>query len=263
MPGLNIKTEKEIEIMKESGQILNRVMETLLHTLGIGVSMLELNALAEKEIEKYGAKPSFKMVSGYKWAICTCVNNIVVHGIPDNYIAKGNDVIGIDLGVYYRGFHTDSSWTVRIKDDKSEKNNAVDKFLTVGRLALDKAIEQVLPGNYIYDVSEAIQTTVEDAGFSVVRSLIGHGIGKHLHEDPEIPGFVSNSREKTLIITPGLTMAIEVIYNLGSPEVIYKGDGWTISTKDGKISGLFETTVALSDRGVILLTKKYGPSGDN
>ena len=138
-----------------------------------------------------------------------------------------------------------------------------DKFLTVGRLALDKAIEQVLPGNYIYDVSEAIQTTVEDAGFSVVRSLIGHGIGKHLHEDPEIPGFVSNSREKTLIITPGLTMAIEVIYNLGSPEVIYKGDGWTISTKDGKISGLFETTVAVTNHGVILLTKKYGPSGYN
>ncbi|OGG04067.1 type I methionyl aminopeptidase [Candidatus Gottesmanbacteria bacterium RBG_16_37_8] len=264
MPAINLKTDKEIEIMKEGGLILNQVMERLLKTVDVGISMLELDNIAEKEIIKKGAKPSFKMVPGYKWTICACINDVVVHGIPDNYQAKKGDVVGLDSGVYYRGFHTDCSWSVRVGKKSTDKNDEIDRFLAVGRQALDKAINQAHPGNYIFDISRAIQTTVEKEGYSVVRSLIGHGIGKNLHEEPEIPGFVQSIRENTPIIKPGLTIAIEVIYNLGSPDVILnKGNGWTIQTKDGKISGLFETTVAVNAHGVILLTKKYGPSGDN
>ena len=259
-----LKSDEEIKIMAEGGNILNEVMEKLLKTVDIGMEMIELDRLAESEIIKRGAKPSFKTVPGYRWTICACVNDIVVHGVPGTYKAKKNDIIGIDLGIYFKGFHTDCSWTIRVGGYNKKNNHPVDEFLQCGQIALDRALKTVQPDNYIFDISRAIQNTVEQAGYSVVKNLIGHGIGKKLHEEPEIPGFVSKPRKKTTKIVPGLTVAVEVIYNLGSGEVDYiKEDGWTIKTRDGKISGLFETTVAVTNHGVILLTKKYGPSGDN
>lgn len=261
---IHLKTEKEISMMKESGSILSEVMFLLLDSMKVGISMGELDRLAEKEIIKRGAVPSFQMVPGYRWSICSCVNDIVVHGIPGPYKIREDDLVGIDMGVFYRGYHSDSSWSVRVGQGKTEKAKEIDKFLRVGRLALVNAIKQVKSGNYIYDISKAIETTVNNANYSVVRSLIGHGIGKKLHEEPEVPGVVTKPREKTFKIVPGLTIAVEVIYNLGSNEVDFKSkDGWTIRTKDGKISGLFETTVAATNHGVILLSKNYGPSGDN
>ena len=257
---IHYKSEKEIESMKAGGNILSEVMDYVLDSLEVGRSMEELDKMAEKEILKRGGKPSFKMVPGYRWTICSCVNDIVVHGIPGSYKIREDDVVGIDMGVFYDGFHTDSSWSVRVGKSKSEKGESIDKFLKTGESALKKAIKQVKNGNYIYDISNAIQTEVEKEGYSVVRSLIGHGVGKKLHEDPEIPGVVTKPREKTLKIENGLTIAVEVIYNMGSPDVDFESkDGWTIRTKDGKISGLFETTVASSDHGVILLSKNYGP----
>ena len=255
---INLKSKKEIEIMAEGGRILNEVMRILLKNIDVGISMIELDKLAESEIRKRNAAPSFQMVPGYKWSICACVNEIVVHGIPDIYQARPGDVVGIDLGVYYKGFHTDCSWTVHLIKD-NDGNEKIAAFLDTGKIALDKAIEAAIVGNYIYDISRAIQTTVEKANYFVVKSLIGHGIGRNLHEPPEIPGFIKGKRENTAKIEAGLTMAIEVIYNLGTPEVDFKReDGWTIQTRDGKISGLFEATVAATDHGVILLTEKNG-----
>ena len=261
---IDLKTDMEIKVMAEGGKILNEVMSKIFDSLDEGVSTIELDRLAENEIKKRGAFPSFKMVKGYKWSICACVNDVVVHGIPDFYKVKKDDLVGLDMGVYYKGFHTDSSWSVRVGNNKGKEGQKIDNFLSVGRQALDRAIEKARVGNYIFDISEAIEKTITSAGFSVVKSLIGHGVGKNLHEAPEVPGIVTKPREKTILIENGLTIAIEVIYNFGAPEVVYKrDDGWTIQTKDGKISGLFETTVAVTDHGVILLSKKYGPSGNN
>ena len=259
---IDYKTDEEIEIMRKGGIILSEVMDLLLRTAKVGVSMAELDRLAESEIEKRGAEPSFKKVPGYKWSICACINEIVVHGIPGNYKIRAGDAVGIDCGVYYEGFHTDVSWTIRVGHGSNDK--AIDRFLEVGEKALRNALRQVRTGNYIFDVSRAIQTEVEGANFSVVKSLIGHGVGRSLHEEPEIPGVARGKRRESIPIKQGMVLAIEVIYNMGGSDVIYKGnDGWTIKTKDDKISGLFEATVGVSNHGVLLLTKINGTSGDN
>src|SRR3990167_5023871 len=188
---IHLKSKEELKIMAEGGRILNQVMDKLLDALDEGIEMKQLDSLAESEIKKRGAQPSFKMVPGYHWSICACVNDIVVHGIPTSYKAKIDDLIGIDMGVFYKGFHTDSSWSVRVGGSSTELAKKIDNFLLVGRNALDKAIDTAFIGNHIHDISRVIETTVKNAGFSVVKSLIGHGVGKNLHEEPEIPGFIS------------------------------------------------------------------------
>lgn len=263
---IHLKTEEEIEIMKASGKILSDVMQILLANCRVGQSLKKLDKIAQSEIKKRQGEPSFKLVKGYKWSICSCINDVVVHGIPTGYQLKPGDVVGLDCGVYYRSFHTDSSWTIRIPHEG--KADEIDRFLMVGKKALLKAMKQVKPGNYIYDISKTIMDTVGKEGFSVVKTLVGHGIGRNLHENPEVPGFVTSEliRETTPKIEPGLVLAIEVIYNMGTGDIVYKGDdGWTIATKDGKISGLFETTVACVAHGALVLTpiqsgltKNYG-----
>jgi len=227
----------------------------LLSAAKAGETLERLDKLADKLILDSGGKPSFKMVKGYTWSICTCVNDIVVHGIPNDYILKDGDLLGIDCGIYLDGFHTDHAWTKIIGEGQNEDLSEKKKFLEVGKNALKNAMIQVQPGNYIYDISKAIQDTIEAGGYSVVRSLVGHGVGRSLHEAPEVPGFVAGKRESYPKIIPGMVLAIEIIYNLGSPDIAYKeDDGWTISTKDGKISGLFEVTVGVSSHGGIVLT---------
>lgn len=252
---IQLKSPKEIEIMREGGAILGEVMKIILGGVKSGVKLAELDKIAQSEIMKRGAEPSFKKVKGYRFCLCACVNDVVVHGIPTDYTLKKEDVVGIDCGVYYKGFHTDAAWTMRVKDSKFEKRNKIDRFLSVGKKALSDATAQVKVGNYIYDISKAIQDNIELSDFSVVRTLVGHGVGRQLHEEPEIPGFVKDERLKTPKIVEGMTLAIEVIYNMGSSDVVYKGnDGWTIATKDGKISALFEATVAVVSHGCIVLT---------
>lgn len=251
-----IKKPEEIEVMRKGGSILSRVLKILCNKVEPGVKLIELDRLAERLILSYGAKPSFKMVKRYRWSICACVNDVVVHGIPTERVLKKGDIIGIDCGVYYKGFHTDAAWTVRVNDSKSSKQqDEIDRFLSVGSKALCDAIAQVKIGNYIYDISKAIQDMVEEAGFSMVQTLVGHGIGKKLHEEPEIPGIVRKKRLETPRISNGMTFAIEVIYNMGGSNIIYQGDDrWTIVTEDGKISGLFEATVAVVSHGCFVLT---------
>ena len=248
--GVSIKTEKELKLMEEGGKILREVKEELKRSSKAGVNAMEIEKLATRLISEAGAKSSFKMVPDYYWSTCINVNAGLVHGIPKKSIVfKKGDLISIDVGVYYKGFHTDTSISFAI-----EPSPKVKKFLGVGKRALDNAIKKAVVGNRIYDISEAIEKTLLKDDLSPIRSLVGHGVGKELHEDPYIPCFTQGKREDTFKLVEGMAIAIEVMYALGSPSVGLADDGWTILMRDGKISGLFEETVAITANGSKVLT---------
>lgn len=247
---ITIKSKQEIEIMKKGGAILAQVMREVLEHVRPGVSELGLEKLANDLIIKKGAFPGFKKVQGYKYATCLAVNDVVVHGLPKNNLLKEGDIIGIDCGVYFEGFHTDMAETVKVQGEEKE----TDEFLQTGRKALNEAIKMAKPGNRIGHISQTIQDIIESHGYSIVRNLVGHGVGKKLHEEPEIPGFVYEKIEKTPLIKEGMTLAIEVIYNMGKKEVKTDTDGWTIRTRDGSLSGLFERSIVVTEKGPVILT---------
>lgn len=255
---VDIKTKDEIEVMRVGGKILAEILRELLENVKPEVSELEIDSLAENLIKKKGAEPAFKRVKGYQHTICVSTNDVVVHGIPTKRTFKEGDIIGIDCGVYYKGFNTDAAHTVRVQsaNRKSQnKKDEVDRFLDVGRRALEEAIKVARVGNRVGHISKLIQHIVEEeGGYSVVRSLVGHGVGRELHEDPEVPGFINQPVSKTPPLRLGMTIAIEIIYNQGKPDVIYSDDGWTIKTKDASLSGLFERTVAITEDGPVVLT---------
>lgn len=245
MTKISIKTPHDIAVMAEGGKKLSQIKLQLIQAVKPGVTTLELDYLAKDLIKQAGGKPSFAMVPGYKWATCININDVVVHGVPNDTKIRKGDKVGIDVGIYYLGFHTDTSITI----------GGPQKFLEVGRSALKKAIEQARPGKRIADISEAMQETVEKGGCSVVRALTGHGVGRQLHEEPAIPCFMVGDPNRSTKMVSGMVLAIEVMYNQGTSEVVYKNDdGWTIATADGKISGLFEETVAVTQTGPIVLT---------
>ncbi len=243
--------------MKKGGKILADVLFAVLTQAKPGVSELELNDLAEQLIRKHeGAIPGFQRVPGWEHAICISTNDVIVHGIPTNYKLKEGDIVGVDCGVYLEGFNTDMSESIIVGNVKHDENyKEKELFLETGKRALNEAIAQVRPGNRIGHISRTIQSIVENAGYSVVRNLIGHGVGKDLHEEPEIPGYITKSIDKTLLLKPGMTIAVEVIYNMGKKAMMYDKDGWTIRTKDRSLSGLFERTVAVTETGHEILTK--------
>lgn len=249
---ISIKSPKEIKIMIEGGRKLALIKEELKSKVKEGVSAFEVEELACRLIKKENGLPSFKMVPNYHWATCVNVNEGVVHGIPKKKIVfKKGDVVSVDVGFFYRGFHTDTSFSVALGG--SEK---IKKFLQTGILALKRSIAKAQPGARIYDLSFEIERTLKKEGYSPVRALVGHGIGRNLHEGPEIPGFVDKiRRQETPEILPGATLAIEVIYTMGSPDVKLSDDGWTILTSDGKISALFEDTVLVTEKGPLVLTE--------
>lgn len=252
---ISIKTKEEINTMRKGGKILADVLSSVVKNIKPGVSEKELDQLAEKLIIGKGAEPGFKKVKGYNNAICVSTNDVVVHGIPTDYRFKKGDIVGIDCGVFYQGFHTDMSRTVRVGSSKSKvKDDKIDKFLEVGEKALYTAINKARVGNRIGHISKAIQDIVEkDNGYSVVRTLVGHGVGRELHEDPEVPGFLAEDTGKTPLLEKGMTIAVEVIYNMGEPDVETTKDGWTIKTADGSISGVFEDTIAITDKNPLVL----------
>jgi len=224
-----------------------------------GMTEIEVDALADKLIKEKGGEPGFKKVEGYHHATCISTNEVVVHGIPSPRVLKEGDIIGIDCGVFYQGFHTDMSETLRVRSKNSElriKNDEIDKFLKVGKQALEAGISQAKAGNHVGDISKAIQDIVElRNGYSVVRSLVGHGVGKELHEDPEVPGYLQGKIEKTPELKEGMVIAIEVIYNMGGPDLAFaNNDGWTLKTKDNSLAGLFERTIAITKSGPLVLT---------
>ncbi|MGD8744163.1 MAG: type I methionyl aminopeptidase [Candidatus Woesebacteria bacterium] len=248
---MKIKSKEDIKVMTEGGKKLFRVKEKLKDEISVGASAYDIDRLADKLIKKEGAKASFKMVPKYSWATCVNVNEGVVHGIPKKSVVfEKGDVVSVDVGVYYKGFHTDTSFTVGLEAD-----GKIEGFLNAGKAALRAAIEAVRAGNRIYDISGSIQEILEENGYEPIRALVGHGIGKNLHEEPQIPCFVSGVREESPRIKAGSTFAIEVMYTAGSPEIELDDDGWTISVRDGKISALFEETVAVTKKGQKVLTE--------
>jgi methionyl aminopeptidase len=244
------KTPQEIIIMKQGGAILHDIKNQLLDHVTQGVNAKEIDDLATSLIASKGAEASFKKVPGYKWATCININDGLVHGIPKKDIVfRTGDVVSVDVGVYFKGFHTDTSATVLIGADKEKQ-----KFLEAGKLALKNAIEQAQSGNKIGAISHAMEQTLKDAGYAPIKALTGHGVGRELHEDPYIPCYVSRMKDLSYDIIPGLTLAIEVMYTMGGSDIALDTDGWTIRTKDGKISALFEETVAVENSGPIILT---------
>lgn len=253
---IHIKTPKEIEIMATGGKMLSETLRSVMDAAKVGVSESQLDALAEKLIREKGGEPGFMKVAGYKHTICMSTNDVVVHGVPSGYKLQPGDIIGVDCGVFYRGFHTDMSES-KIIEGEREKGERKEKevFLETGKKALQEAIKMAVVGNHVGDISRTIQTIVEGAGYSVVRGLVGHGVGKKLHEEPEVPGFLTGSIAKTPLLKPGMVIAVEIIYNMGRKDVVYGNkDGWTISTADGSLSGLFERTVAITKNGPRVLT---------
>ncbi len=249
---INIKTPKEIEVMKTGGKILSQVMWELIDFVKPGVSEIEIDKLAEKLIRQKDGESGFKKVKGYGYTVCLSTNDVVVHGIPTNYKLTTGDVIGIDCGVFYQGFHTDMSETVIVGKPKDKQK---EQFLNVGKLALIEAIRQAKVGNRVGHISKTIQDIVRKNGYSVVESLVGHGVGRNLHEEPEVPGFLIDPIEQTPLLTEGMVIAIEVIYNMGKPDLKLDKDGWTLKTKDGSLGGLFEKTVAITKNGPLILTR--------
>lgn len=256
---LSPRTLTQIDLMRESGKITACALKEVINAARPGISLLELEDIAKKEILRLGGQPSFMTVPGYSWATCLTINNEVVHGIPRPIELKKGDILSIDVGTVLNGWHTDAAWSVIVgagktdpstspQDDFSEKN----RFLRAGEEALWQGIAQARSGNKIGDIGAAMQKVLEGAGYSVVRSLVGHGIGRKLHEDPEIPGFGKSG--KGLPLKKGMTIAIEAIYNKGSHEVILEKDGWTISSKDGSLGGLFEMTVVIENEEAEVLT---------
>ncbi len=252
------KTRKKIEVMREAGKILGEVLEEVLGSVKPGITEIELDRMAESLILQKGGEPGFKRVDGYRHTICVSTNDVVVHGIPKEKVLRDGDIIGIDCGVYLNGFHTDmaESIIVGINSDKQK-----EKFLQTGKNAMYKAIGQAVVGHHVGDISKAMQNTIEGNGYSIVKSLVGHGVGKELHEDPEVPGYLEKDINNTPILTEGMTIAVEAIYNMGKPQVEYDGsDDWTISTSDGSLAGLFERTIVLTADGPELITYFPGES---
>ncbi|MEK7526288.1 MAG: type I methionyl aminopeptidase [Patescibacteria group bacterium] len=247
---VNIKTPEEVKIMAEGGKKLSIVKNQLIEAVKVGVSAAEIEKMATEGIIAQGGSPSFKMVPDYFWTTCINVNDGIVHGIPHkDLIFQENDVVSVDLGMFYKGFHTDTSFSVYLGKDPK-----IVEMLAVGKKALKNAIGEAAVGNLMADISYAIEKTLESGKLNPVESLVGHGVGRALHEYPPIPCFVTGARSEQIEIQQGFVLAIEVMYTQGNPELVTDSDGWTIRTKDGKISALFEETVAVTADGPLILT---------
>lgn len=257
---IDLKTPDEIKIMQTGGHMLATVLAEVMDAAVPGVTELELDKLAERRIRELGGEPGFMRVDGYRHSTCMSTNDVVVHGIPGSYTLQVGDIVGVDCGVFYKGFHTDMSESKRVGNREQGIGNRhkdeVDKFLAIGKKALDVAVKQAVIGNRVGHISQTIQRIVEkEAGYSIVRSLIGHGVGRELHEAPEVPGYLVGNINRTPELKEGMTIAVEVIYNMGTPEVVLDPDRWTIRTEDGKLAGLYERTIAITKDGPLMLTK--------
>ena len=237
--------------MLEGGQILSKIRQALADAVRPGTALIELEDLARALIAKAGAKPSFTMVPGYEYATCLSVNDGVVHGIPSGRKLMTGDLVSIDIGVYFKGYHTDTATTVI-----AGKGRSIDRlFVQTGQRALSKAINQARAGKRVGDISFAIQQEVETAGYSCVRSLSGHGIGRELHEEPAVPCLLFEEVEKTPLLQSRQALALEVIYTMGGHELTLQDDGWTLTTSDASVAGLFEKTVMITEGSPLIITK--------
>lgn len=243
---IQTKTPQEIELMSKSGQIASEALREVLRRIDVGVKTIDLEKIADDYILSKGATASFKTVDGYSFATCINVNDGIVHGIPSNYEIKKGDLVSVDLGALLNDYHSDISYTVEVGTKKETD------FLELGKRALNSAIEKCVVGNTVGDISYQMQRPVEEMGFSVSRELVGHGIGRNLHEDPYVPCY--GKPGKGPVLKEGMALAIEIIYQKGKPELFVEADDWTLSTADRSLSALFEKTVAVTKNGPKLLT---------
>jgi methionyl aminopeptidase len=245
---IHYKNREQVEIIKESALILGKAHGEVAKHVKVGVKTIELDRIAEEFIKDHGGVPSFKNYNGFPSSLCISLNENVVHGFPSDYELKDGDIISVDCGVFYKGYHSDSAYTYPVGNVKPE----IRKLLEVTKESLYKGIEKAVCGNRVGDLANAIQSHVEGYGYGVVRELVGHGIGKDLHESPEVPNYGKSGKGPKL--NDGLVIAIEPMVNLGSKNVVQEDDGWTIRTSDRQPSAHFEHTVAIFKEGTEVLT---------
>jgi len=243
-----IKSDKEIKGIKEASKILAETFEYVNDIIQEGMKTFDLDKKIEKFITKRNATPAFKGYRGFPASSCISINEVVIHGIPTERAIKEGDLVGIDIGVQYRGFFSDAAYTFGIGNLKEESK----KLINITKTALYNAIKVIKKDNRVGDISYIVQKTAEDAGFSIVRDFVGHGVGKSLHEDPAIPNFGEKGVGPRL--KKGMTIAIEPMINAGSHKIKVLKDGWTVVTRDGKLSAHFEHTILISDTGPEILT---------
>lgn len=243
-----IKTKQDIDKMRLAGGILARLDKILESHIAPGVSTAQLDKIAEDYIRSQGALPSFKGYGGFPGAICTSVNDEIIHGIPGNRVLKEGDIISIDMGSYLDGFHGDMARTYPVGNITQE----AQKLIEVTRQSFFEGLRFVKDGCYLKEVSAAIQNYVEANGFSIVREYVGHGIGRNLHEAPEVPNYVMH--ERSVKLKNGMTIAIEPMVNMGGAQLFVQKDGWTVKTKDGQLSAHYENTVAVTTGEPEILT---------
>jgi methionyl aminopeptidase len=246
---ISIKSKREIDLMREAGRIVALAHQEAARIIRPGISTYELDQRIEKLIRDQGATPSFKGYGGFPATACISINEQVVHGIPkkDVFLKEG-DLVSVDIGAYYKGYHGDSAWTYAVGNVSDE----VRQLMDVTKESLFRGIAQAVPGNRVSDISHAVQTYAESFGYGVVREFVGHGVGKQLHEDPQVPNFGLPNRGPKL--RAGMTIAIEPMINMGTPRVRVLDDDWTAVTIDGKPSAHYEHSIAITDDGPIILT---------
>ena len=246
---VTIKSAREIELMAEAGRILEIVHNELRDALHAGMSTLDIDRLGEEIIRSYDCIPSFLNYNGYPASICVSLNQEVVHGIPDKHrLIQDGDIVSLDAGVIYKGYHSDAARTYGVGEISKEAKN----LMQITKECFFEGIKFAKEGNHLYEISKAIQDYAEGFGYSIVRDLVGHGIGTHLHEDPQIPNFKPKGRGQKL--QAGMTLAIEPMINEGVYDVEWLDDDWTVVTADGKLSAHYENTILVTKDGCEILT---------
>ncbi len=246
---IHLKTNREIEIMRRANQIIAETREVLFPMIKPGVSTYDLDRVADETIRAKGAKSAFKGYRGFPASICLSINEEVVHGIPNKKrILNEGDIVGLDMGTIYEGYFGDSAVTVAVGTVTEEAL----RLMKITEESLHLGIKEARPGNRLYDIGAAVQEHAENAGFSVVRDFVGHGIGQQLHEEPQVPNY--GQRGRGMVLQAGMVLAIEPMINVGSPDVKIKQDGWTAVTKDGKLSAHFEHSIAITEKGPVILS---------
>lgn len=246
---VSIKSEREIELMRESCRLLAKVHQELEHAIKPGMSTMDIDILGDRLIRSMGCIPNFKNYNGYPASICVSVNDEVVHGIPSKKrILQEGDIVSLDAGLIYKGYHSDAARTHAVGQISPE----AAKLIEVTKQSFFEGIKQAKAGNHLYDISNAIDDYVSSFGYGIVRDLVGHGIGTSLHEDPQIPNF--RQRRRGIRLAPGMTLAVEPMINMGRADVEWLDDDWTVVTEDGSLSAHYENTILITDGEPEILT---------
>lgn len=246
---ISVKNKDQLKLMREAGRITGEALVLAGESIKPGMTTKQLDTIIRHHIEKSGAKPSFLGYGGFPGSACISINNEVIHGIPSARVIEEGDIVKVDVGAFYKGFHGDSANTFAVGKVSGEAMRLIE----VTKESFWRGIAEAKPGNRVGDIGYAVQSYVEENGFSVVRRYVGHGVGAELHESPDVPNFGTKGRGVRLC--SGMTIAVEPMVNIGAPDVIEKSDKWTVVTADGTLSAHYEHTIAITDDGVIVLTK--------